>query len=230
MNDDCAEGEITIMLRTIMTRRFGGDVNVARKAALAIVAAAALAAPVLVGAIASSAGGNSLLIVAMQDPDAAKYEKFVPEVVTIKPGDPNAPARLLGIGGGGDKFGVRNATLREMVRFAYSLSPTGDDGRVAGGPSWVNSDRYDVDAKLEPAVADAMDKLPRDQNFEAMKHLMLAILTSRCQLSVHREVRELPVFTLVVAKGGPKLKEASADELVHTLLGAMDGEGIWGRE
>ena len=190
-------------------------------------AAFLLAAPVLVGARdqAARAGGNSLQVAAAQNPVDARYEKFVPEVVTIKPSDPSAPARLLGIGGGGDHFGVRNGTVLEMPRFASSLSLTGTDGRVTGGPSWVNSERYDVDAKLEPFVADAMDKLPLDQRSEAMKHLMLAILTSRCQLSVHREVRELQVFTLVVAKGGPKPKEASAEEMVPHSAPGSDGRG-----
>ncbi|HLX00330.1 MAG TPA: TIGR03435 family protein [Candidatus Acidoferrales bacterium] len=201
-------------IRAIVTGRVGGELTYTRKAVLVFAAAAALAAPVLVGAIASSAGGHSLLIAAMQDTEAAKYEKFVAEVVTIKPGDPSAPARLLGIGFGGDKFGARNATLMEMVRYSYSLAPRGEDGHVTGGPNWDNSDRYDVDAKMEPSVAEALWKLPPEQRFKAMQHLMLAILKDRCQLSVHRDVKELPVFTLVIAKGGPKLKEASPEELV----------------
>jgi uncharacterized protein (TIGR03435 family) len=95
----------------------------------------------------------------------------------------------------------------------------------------MNSDLYDIEAKVEPSVADALQKLPPDQREEADDHLALAFLKDRCQFSAHRDVRQLPVFELVIAKGGPKLKEASPDELIPqpaSASGAQGGRGWHG--
>jgi len=63
-----------------------------------------------------------------------------------------------------------------------------------GGPGWINSAHYDLEAKAEGSPAAAQLRL-----------MMQTLLEDRFQLKVHRETRELPVYELSVAKGGPKL-------------------------
>jgi uncharacterized protein (TIGR03435 family) len=63
-----------------------------------------------------------------------------------------------------------------------------------GGPGWIESERYEIEAKAE-GTAD-----------RAQLFLMLqSLLEDRFQLKIHRETRELPTYSLVATKGGPKL-------------------------
>ena len=89
-------------------------------------------------------------------------------------------------------------TLRELIEDAYDLR----NDQIAGGPSWIGSDRYDIDAKAEGDAA-----LTRVQQ----QQILQALLADRFQLQVHRETKEMPVYALVAGKNGSKLKENSAD-------------------
>jgi uncharacterized protein (TIGR03435 family) len=75
---------------------------------------------------------------------------------------------------------------------AYNLQ----DFQISGGPGWIKSERYDIDAKAE-------GNPPRRQIEGPM---LQALLKDRFQLRLHRETKELPVFGLVAAKGGLRLK------------------------
>jgi uncharacterized protein (TIGR03435 family) len=100
----------------------------------------------------------------------------------------------------GGLFRATNVTLRLLLGNAYR----GEASRIEGGPSWFNSDRFDILAKAE---GDA----PPDQ-FRAM---LRALLQERFKLSVHHETRELPIYALVVARSdrklGPHLRPAAVD-------------------
>ena len=77
--------------------------------------------------------------------------------------------------------------------------------QIKGLPDWVMTERYDIDARIADQDRAEWQK-PQSQ--KAMLQAMLqALLADRCKLAVHREVKETQVTTLVVAKGGPKLKE-----------------------
>lgn len=90
----------------------------------------------------------------------------------------------------GGRLSTMNATPVLLVQNAYRIQAY----QIAGGPEWMNTDGYDIEAKPEG---------PAD---EAKAWLMLrALLTDRFKLGVHRETRELPVWALTVAKGGPRL-------------------------
>jgi uncharacterized protein (TIGR03435 family) len=69
---------------------------------------------------------------------------------------------------------------------------------IEGGPAWVKSDRYQVTAKAEGTPGQEMMRGP----------MLQALLEERFQLKIHRETREVPVYALTVAKGGPKLQES----------------------
>jgi uncharacterized protein (TIGR03435 family) len=88
------------------------------------------------------------------------------------------------------KVAVTNASLLALVQRAYDLGTS----RVVG-PSWLDSDRYDVLAKSQPGVSDS-DMRPMLQNF----------LKDRFRLSVHWDKKEMPVYEMVVAKDGLKIK------------------------
>lgn len=84
--------------------------------------------------------------------------------------------------------------------------------QISGLPSWVDTDTFDLDAKLDPDNAEALARLPSEGR-DAQNTLMLrALLADRFKVKITHSRKELPVFSLVIAKGGPKLKEASPSE------------------
>jgi uncharacterized protein (TIGR03435 family) len=197
---------------------------------LSVGALAALASPMLIGTATASAKSQLLAPSNAHVADAGKYEKFVPDVVSIKRSNQNGNSDAWGMPLGGDTFIARNVTFLRILREAYALGHGTEDNRVIGGPDWLNADRYDIEAKVDPSVADAIRKLSREERSRAIQHILLAILTERCKLAVRRDTKELPVYQLVIAKGGPKLKEASADELVPANGPNADlrgGPGVW---
>jgi uncharacterized protein (TIGR03435 family) len=128
------------------------------------------------------------------------------EVISIKPSAP-VGAGPVRIGGGaqGDRFTMNGATLRMLLQTAYR--PGGDTPlpqvQIVGGPGWMDSDRYDVQAKADCSGG----TIPREQ----LQLMVQSLLEERFQLKAHLETRELPVYDLVVGKDGPKIKR-SADQ------------------
>ena len=74
----------------------------------------------------------------------------------------------------------------------------------------MTSKLYDIDAKVGDAEIAAMSKLPLSYN-NPYRFVWQALLADRFKLKVHFETRELPIYALVVAKGGPKLKASVMD-------------------
>src|SRR5215510_4844795 len=123
------------------------------------------------------------------------------EVVSIKPSPPGNFIR----GGGprGDRFTLSGASLRMLLQFAYQHSNVGFLGgqlQVIGGPNWMDSDRYDIQAKADCSGG----AIPREQ----MQLMLQSMLEDRFQLKAHMETREQPIYNLVVAKDGLKLKRS----------------------
>ncbi len=92
----------------------------------------------------------------------------------------------------GGRLLAEKVSLRYFIQNAYDLKPF----QISGGPSWINSAHYDIDAKADG-----------DPNRSQRRLMMQALLQDRFKLKVHRETRQLPVYELIVAKGGPKLAE-----------------------
>lgn len=129
------------------------------------------------------------------------------EVVSVKPSPPPTD-RALRIGGGaqGDRFVMTGATLRMLLQTAYQRAgntPLSGQMQIIGGPGWMESDRYDVQATADCSGG----AIPR----ERLQLMVQSMLEDRFQLEAHVETRELPIYNLVVAKDGPKIK-ASDDQ------------------
>jgi len=91
---------------------------------------------------------------------------------------------------------MNNASLRTLIRTAYDLQ----NYQFVGGPSWLDSDTYDVSAVTADRAEVSQDE------YRALVRRMLA---DRFQLKVHWETRQGDVYTLAVAKKGSKLKVAA---------------------
>jgi uncharacterized protein (TIGR03435 family) len=103
----------------------------------------------------------------------------------------------------GGRFSATRVTLRSLIGFAHY--PGG--GNVLGGPSWIDSDLWDVEAK---AAEGSFQPRPRLIDLNAppstIQLMVQSLLEDRFELKVHSETKELPVYELTVAKGGVKAK------------------------
>lgn len=91
---------------------------------------------------------------------------------------------------------LERRTLRELIILAYSVH----DFQVTGGPGWIDSDRYNIDTKSQGPPS-------FNPEFVTLQYRRLqTLLRDRFNLAIHRETKELPVYDLTVAKGGPKLQ------------------------
>ena len=100
------------------------------------------------------------------------------------------------------RFRTVNLALRDLIQFAYGVP----DSQILGGPIWLDSVMFDIDAKSDPAVDAELRARPTEQARHQKQLMVQALLADRFQLRVHQETRQLPVYALVVAKDGPKFK------------------------
>jgi uncharacterized protein (TIGR03435 family) len=126
------------------------------------------------------------------------------EVATIK--HSNLNNTLLATGHfSQNKFDARNITLKELIAIAYDLD-FDTSQQISRGPGWVKSEKFDVVAKVDETVLAQLRTLSPERQGEQRRMMIQQLLSDRFALRIHREPRELTVYTLVTAKGGPKLK------------------------
>ena len=118
-------------------------------------------------------------------------------------------------------FRARNTTLQILIQFAYSV----EENQISGGPSWLDRESYDVEAKVDSPLRDKLLKLTEDQRQVEQQPMLQALLAERFKLELHRETKELPVYNLVIAKNGPKLSEAKPGDTYPGGLTGLDGRG-----
>lgn len=129
------------------------------------------------------------------------------EVASVKKHPPENGQKEGFMMGGADvsEFRASNVTMKMLIATAYSVK----EFQIGGGPSWINSERWDVDAKVEDSLAEQLQKLPRQQQQAEQALMLRSLLLDRFALAVTRGTKEGTVLALVVAKGGPKLKEVA---------------------
>jgi len=112
-----------------------------------------------------------------------------------------------------DGLTAKGITVRELIQRAYGIPLGTDDGRITNAPTWMAVERYDIEAKMDAAVAESSQKLSPNDLRIARQQMLQALLANYFKLTISRESRQLPRYTLSVAKGGPKLQEATPDEV-----------------
>jgi len=132
-----------------------------------------------------------------------------------------------------DGFRMTNCPMIAALFMAYvpangSAFGFSTEGRVVGAPDWMTSERYDINARIDEADLAAWRE-PATKK-EMLHAMMQALLAERCKLAAHREMRDKPVYTLVVGKNGPKLQKAesvapSGILAKHPNAGAIPGGG-----
>jgi uncharacterized protein (TIGR03435 family) len=142
------------------------------------------------------------------------------EVASIKPntsGDgrvmmQNQPGRYI----------ATNVNLRLLIRNAYQLQ----DSQITGGPAWVSSDRFDINAKVPDEFRGMAPPAP-GSGPSPLGLMIRALLAERFKLVVHTETKDAPIYALVLARSdgrlGPALKKSETD--CAAVFGAGRGRG-----
>ncbi len=137
------------------------------------------------------------------------------EVASVKPNRLDTRGFIGFVPGGKGYRGFQgtSARLRILVMLAYGVS----DRQVSGGPGWVDSDGFDIDARAEKPTSGEQARL-----------MLQNLLADRFQLKVHRETREEPVYALFVDKDPPKLVPHDDDGSVPAIkMGGKPGERLF---
>jgi bla regulator protein blaR1 len=206
----CASGvtgaDLKKRIEDIMTHRISHKLGLARKVLLAAFGMAAVAGPIVIGL--------------MNAPPSRAQEKMLTtapkefEVASIKPSAPGGRGIRVQIAPGG-RLDAGNITVKFLIQQAYGVK----DFQISGGPGWINSERYDLVAKADGDVG----------RMEQIRPLIQKLLADRFQLTVHRDTKELPIYALVVAKNGSKLKESAANgpgPQIRMGRGLINGQGM----
>jgi uncharacterized protein (TIGR03435 family) len=145
-------------------------------------------------------------------------DKLAFEVASVKPAPaPTGPGMVMSRMRGGPgttdpgRITYSNVTERMLLAKAYGVQ----DYQISG-PAWIDSERYEIVAKV-----------PKGATEDQFKVMLQNLLAERFQLTLHHETRKLPLYALVVAKNGPKLKEAAA-AAPDADTGARDGANAAG--
>jgi uncharacterized protein (TIGR03435 family) len=115
-------------------------------------------------------------------------------VATIKPHDPDS--RHQGFNAVGDRFTILNQGVIGIMMFAYSLN----QHQLVGLPEWAGTAHYDIEGTVDT---------PGEPNLHQQQEMLQKILAERFQLKFHKDKRELSVYAIQVAKGGPRLTAAA---------------------
>ena len=127
--------------------------------------------------------------------DRAAHPSLV--VATVKRHDPNSNRR--GFDATGDRLTVFNQSVQGLMLFAYSIHSR----QIANAPDWALHDRWDIEGKIDT---------PGQPGLHQMQEMLQKLLADRFQLHFTRDRRDLSVYAIRIAKGGPNLTPAAHPE------------------
>lgn len=137
-------------------------------------------------------------------PTTAAPQKF--DVASIRPSpDRTGQPGWMGFRIAGDMFEARGMSLNALVWYAYANS--NPQQKVSGGGGWVESQQWDIMAKVDDPSFAGLSNAERNKR---MRPMVQALLEERFHLKLHTELRPTWVYVLVQAKGGAKVKEVPA--------------------
>lgn len=119
------------------------------------------------------------------------------EVATIKPSNPESPGQGINVARNG-MFTTLNTPLSELIKFAYSIHGK----QLTGGPSWLESDKFDILAKPDT---------PGMPNVTQLRSMVQKLLAERFGLEFHREKKELSAYVITVDKAGVKMAKVEGN-------------------
>jgi uncharacterized protein (TIGR03435 family) len=149
------------------------------------------------------------------------------DVISVKPNHSDSADAQMGMNR--DGFTAANIDLHLLLLQAFELQ---EGDQLLGEPKWTTGDRWDIDARIAAEDIPALAKM----TYHERNGMFREILVERFGLKVHHETRTLPVYALVVAKGGPKVTASKPQPndpdgmpgnpgVLNTSLGRETGRG-----
>jgi uncharacterized protein (TIGR03435 family) len=137
------------------------------------------------------------------------------EVASVKPAAPPTDGRLMvGVRGGPGTPDPGQATFSNVTQRLLLAKAYGVQDYQISGPGWIDTERYEI-----------VVKVPKGATKEQFMVMLQNLLAERFKLTLHHETKELPLYALVVAKNGPKLKESAAPPPPTDGSAGPDGAG-----
>jgi uncharacterized protein (TIGR03435 family) len=147
---------------------------------------------------------------------------LVYDVVSIKPNKPEGDKIMIRVQSGGDRYAASGISVKGLIQYAYNLKM---EDQISGVTGPVGNARFDIEAKIDEETYAALKKLSNDEGNLQRRLLMQAMLAERFQLKVHSETKEFPIYSLVIAKSGFKLKDADPNNTYPNGIKGLDGAG-----
>jgi uncharacterized protein (TIGR03435 family) len=119
---------------------------------------------------------------------------------------------------------IVNFTLHRLIRAAYGVQ----DSQITGGLSFLDSDGYDIEAKMDNAMMDELQKLSAEERKLQLMRMFQSLLADRFRLALHSEAREVPAYALMIDRGGPKFHEAIPGDIYPNGIAGPGGRPIGG--
>jgi uncharacterized protein (TIGR03435 family) len=230
--------QLVTLARRVVTRTPGAVLTMADRSTLTIRVAAVLDASLARGPVGSTSGATILAVAALVTIVLSPLRPTLSAQAAGRTGDPQSPAsgppaaspaseRALAFDATsvrpntsgaaevrwvfqGGRFTAVNVSVKSLIKSAYGSAPTRPlpDRQISGGPSWLDAERFDVDA-----VAPESLRRPSANTMTPESLVMLrTLLLDRFGLRVHFEKREQPVYALVRATDdalGPRLRRST---------------------
>ena len=199
----------------IMNDRILHNLGLGRKLLLTTAATLAIAIPVMVGLFTATPSRAQSSEASTTQPERSF------ETVSVKPSTVPAggPTQLM-MGPDKGTFTARSVTLQTLIKVAYDHV---QDSQLFGGPDWLNTEKFDIDATMSPADVAELRKLPMEKKSDL--GMLKTLLRDRFKLAVHPELRSLPVYDLVVDENGPKFQQSSGPSRMRLGKGELVSEG-----
>jgi uncharacterized protein (TIGR03435 family) len=98
-------------------------------------------------------------------------------------------------------FNAENISVITLIGWGYEIPDT----RILGAPAWARSTMFNIEARADPSVDQLLKSMTADASRKQKEKMVQGLLGDRFKLVTHTETRDLPIYALVVAKGGSKL-------------------------
>src|SRR5580698_8611809 len=172
-----------------------------------------IAGPLAIAAVAAMALATAPFILGQSQTDTKDRAPLSFAVISVKPFQPGSPGLGIQPMSSGQGYRVGGVPVRLMIKLMYKIT----DSQIVGGPKWMDTDLWDIEAKA--AHASTLDQL--HEMFQSM-------LADRFQLKFHKEKREISAYVLSVDKAGSKLKQNDGPDTFEIPIRGAGGRMVVG--
>ena len=200
-------------IANIMSNRIVRKLNFGKKLLLSTLGVAAIALPIVFGLArpAQSSAQNA-------PPNPAALTSGYRQV-SVTPGETGNGVIQSRILFKPDGLMTKNQTLQELLKLAYGVQAS----QISGGPDWLTTATFNIEANLDDATVAELKKLSPEQQKMERDLMFQNLLADQFKVALHRESRLLPGYALVIAKNGPKVQPSKPGDTYPNGIKGLDG-------